>query len=264
MNEWPFWKGKITHQPPNQATGTFETEKTIGCWSLSGGGTSLTERPERWIFHPEQTGEDEPNLTGAFFFSKGLVETTKLVIYDYYNFFEHFIFMKASQLPACRFICNPRGSTDHIYWLEMTMIFVRGLPSIAQTIYRLWLLQTFKGKIILERIMFFLNLWKLCFSNLLFLFLFGCCRFFCFFFCTIPRICSRCTVRVNGSRACSAGLWRLLAFFLGEWSEKSWRESRWTSITRWWQLKYFLFPSLYTWGRFPFWLIFFKWFETIN
>ena len=59
----------------------------------------------------------------------------------------------------------------------------------------------------------FFNLWKLCFSNLLFLFLFGCCRFFCFFFCTIPRICSRCTVRVNGSRACSAGLWRLLAFF---------------------------------------------------
>ena len=29
-----------------------------------------------------------------------------------------------------------------------------------------------------------------------------------------PRICSRRTVRVNGSRACSAGLWRLvLAFF---------------------------------------------------
>ena len=68
--------------------------------------------------------------------------------------------MVASQLPACRLVFAPHGGPKticiyiYIYRLETTMIFVRGLPSITQTIYRLWLLQTFKGKMILERIIF--------------------------------------------------------------------------------------------------------------
>ena len=37
-----------------------------------------------------------------------------------------------------------------------------------------------------------------------------------------------------------------------------WRE------TRWWQLKYFLCSSPIIWGRFPIWLIYFRWVETTN
>ena len=39
------------------------------------------------------------------------------------------------------------------------------------------------------------------------------------------------------------------------------RALQWTG---WWQLKSLLFSPLVSWGRFPIWLIFFKWVETTN
>ena len=76
-------------------------------------------------------------------------------------------------------------------------------------------------------------------------------------------------VDVSGLASCqeSSGTgvwwWNHRWFFSWFFGQGWWLKVKSIQLYRWWQLKY-LFFSPPTWGRFPFWLICFKWVESTN